>query len=295
MSQLHGGDIFGVPSPTQLVDDCQQADFTVMGGYAYDDDVSMVNDWSEAHVQALQVASITFFPIITLRNSTLATSATLIGALKALGAIGGPVGWDREGTTAVPSQATMTTLVGELRVAGYGPMIGYRWPWGDLEPWYASLMDYLWAAVPGGPAMPPAGAQAVQYGQQTVNGTAYDLNTFDGSIFDPPAPPPPPATIIQEDQSMIASYTTSDGSQKAIFSIDSDGNVYQDVQDKGAAKWSRYTLSSSAALLAEPDPAKGGGITVDPSWNGQQHAWWTLPDGHLGHWWYTTQGNTEII
>ena len=172
-----GADIFGVPSPANLVADCRAAGFTVMGGYAYDDDVSMKNPWTSAHVDALTAEGIAFLPIITLRNGTTATVATLVASLEALGWTSGPVGWDREDATAVPMQAVMRPLVTGLRDAGYGPHIGYRYPYANVEAWYIALMDSVWQADPGGSETPGVGWEHCQYGSWKGHAT-YDLDTF---------------------------------------------------------------------------------------------------------------------
>jgi hypothetical protein len=174
-----GVDIYGVGTPGELGAYVQANGIEVVGGYAWDDDVLGANQWTAEHYAAVEQYGAVALPIITLRTGTYATGAQLVAALQAQGRHGGPVGWDREDSSALPSQAVMTALVGAVRAAGYGPMVGYRWPFANLEAWYSDLMDSIWAAIPGGSSLPPDGAEHVQYGQ--VDG--YDLDTFDLDVL----------------------------------------------------------------------------------------------------------------
>ena len=236
-----GGDIFGVPSPSELVADCQAAGFQVIGGYAYDDDVLMTNPWTAAHISALTGAGIAFFPIITLRNESPATVGTLTAALQALGWTSGPVGWDREDPSAIPNQATVTGAVSGLREAGYGPHIGYRYPWGNLEGWYSALMDSVWAAVPGGSSTPPKNSQHVQYGSWKGHAT-YDLDTF--TLEDLMGLTPEQAQQLQECRDFLA------GSGNQILALAQALYAW----DSGTGNGLNAKLDKVLALLEPPPP-----------------------------------------
>lgn len=175
-------DIFAVPAPAALVADAQALDVDLVLGYAWDDDVTMVNPWTAAHVAALGAAGIPFGPILTLRSGTAATAAQLVDAVQSLGVTAGPFLIDLE-PTAEPAAQLVAGVVAGFKAAGFGPAIAYCYPNWSVRNLYPTVgFDYWWYAEGSGAAI-PAGWDGCQYGQaKGPSGATYDLDLFTATV-----------------------------------------------------------------------------------------------------------------